>query len=138
MIKTLGQGNDWLAWIEQFKHNDASASAGLTDHQTPSHVSRRAAWDNTDRLLTFPARNRASESHWGHSVGHAGPAWSDRARWLQEHDVHTQFLDAGIGGCWSAQQGDDEPVYGETEDAAIARLARENGLTNSDSNPFNR
>jgi len=47
---------------------------------------------------------------------------------MKEYDVQTQFLDAGIGCCWFAQQGDDEPVCGETEDAAIERLARENGL----------
>jgi hypothetical protein len=129
MIETLGQGNDWLAWIEQFKHDDGSPSAGATDHQTHSHASHRAAWDHTDRLLQFPARNQTSESHWDRSTVQAGPVWSDRARWLQEHDVHTQFLDGGIGGCWSAQHGDDEPVFGETEEVAIARLMRESGLS---------
>jgi hypothetical protein len=51
-----------------------------------------------------------------------------RFRWLVENDVHTEFLDAGIGCCWFAHQGEQEPVSGDTEDAAIARLARENGL----------
>jgi hypothetical protein len=49
-------------------------------------------------------------------------------RWLEEHDIHTEFRDAGIGCCWFAQQGDREPVSGETEAKAIARLAWENGL----------
>jgi hypothetical protein len=58
----------------------------------------------------------------------AGNSKPVRARWLEEHDIHTRFLDAGIGCCWFAQQGDSEPVSGETENEAIARLARENGL----------
>ena len=45
-----------------------------------------------------------------------------------ENDVHTEFVDAGIACCWFAYQGDQEPVSGETEDAAIARLAQENGF----------
>ena len=51
-----------------------------------------------------------------------------RMRWLADNDVHTEFLDAGIGCCWFAHQGDQEPVSGDTEEAAIARLARANGL----------
>jgi hypothetical protein len=118
MMETLVQGNDWLTWIEQFEHDDRSASARLAPSQSQLRASHDEAWNQTDRLFHFPARQRSCEPHWQR----------DRARWLEEHDVHTQFLDAGIGACWFAQQGDDEPVCGETEEAAIARLARENGL----------
>jgi hypothetical protein len=45
-----------------------------------------------------------------------------------ENDVRTEFVDAGIGCCWFAYQDDQEPVSGETEDAALARLAHEKGL----------
>ena len=55
----------------------------------------------------------------------SGPALS---RWLENHDIHTEFLDAGIGCCWFAQQGDREPVSGNTEDDALARLAGQNGF----------
>jgi hypothetical protein len=51
-----------------------------------------------------------------------------RVRWLVANDVHTEFFDAGIGCCWLARIGDQEPVIGPTEDEAIARLARLNGL----------
>ena len=53
----------------------------------------------------------------------------DRMRWLEANDVHTQFFDAGIGCCWFAGKGEDEPVVGETEDAAIRQLAQTRGLT---------
>jgi hypothetical protein len=46
-----------------------------------------------------------------------------RRRWLADHDVHTEFFDAGIGCCWFAQKGDGESVTGETESEAIARLS---------------
>jgi hypothetical protein len=58
-----------------------------------------------------------------------------RARWLEANDVHTRFLDAGIGCCWFAEKGDEEPVTGATEDEAIARLARQNGLALWDQEP---
>lgn len=52
-----------------------------------------------------------------------------RADWLAIHDVHTEFVDAGIGCCWFARRGDGETVSGETETEAIARLvARNTGL----------
>jgi hypothetical protein len=51
-----------------------------------------------------------------------------RDRWLREHDIDTEFLDAGIGCCWFARQGDQEPVCGETEEEALERLAQENGF----------
>ena len=52
---------------------------------------------------------------------------SARTRWLEANDVHTEFLDAGIGCGWFARKGDEEPVTGATEHEAIARLARKNG-----------
>jgi hypothetical protein len=51
-----------------------------------------------------------------------------RVRWLRDHDVYTEYLDAGIGGCWFAYRGAHEPVRGETEADALARLDREHGL----------
>jgi hypothetical protein len=53
---------------------------------------------------------------------------SARTRWLEANHVHTEFLDAGIGACWYAGQDGTEAVCGETEDDAIAQLARNNGL----------
>ena len=50
------------------------------------------------------------------------------SRSLENHDIHTEFLDAGIGCCWFAQQGDSEPVSGNTEDDALSRLAGQNGF----------
>ena len=75
----------------------------------------------TDRPLCYPHGFRS-----GPQVQESGgnPA---RARWIEEHDVHTEFLDAGIGCCWFAEQGDHGAVIGETEDAAIAQLAKVNG-----------
>ncbi len=51
-----------------------------------------------------------------------------RTRWLAMHDVHTEFIDAGIGCCWFARKGDGETVTGETEAEAIARLPYFAGL----------
>src|SRR5688572_22328969 len=51
-----------------------------------------------------------------------------RTRWLEANDIHTEFFDAGIGCCWFARQGDEEPVTGATEADAIARLACVNAL----------
>jgi hypothetical protein len=82
-------------------------------------------WEKTDRPLRHAARDDTTEA------STTTPQLSSdyaRLRWLVENDVHTQFLDAGIGCCWFAHQGANEPVTGETEDAAIERLARENGL----------
>jgi hypothetical protein len=118
MIETLVQGNDWLTWIEQFDRGERTQTFKSAAAPLESHESQGEAWDQTDRLLHFPARNRTPTSDWQRH----------RARWLQEHDVRTEFLDAGIGTCWFAQQGEDEPVCGETEEAAIAHLARQNGL----------
>ena len=83
------------------------------------------AWEKTDRPLQFPQRDPTTET----SPESAPPnSEGARIRWLQDNDVHTEFLDAGIGCCWFAYRGEKEPVSGESEDAAIERLARENGL----------
>ena len=84
------------------------------------------AWDRTDRPFRYPA--------WAQTIGrrakHSQGAVEDSAheKWLQEHEIHTEFLDAGIGCCWFASQGDQEPVCGETEEEALARLARQKGF----------
>ena len=83
----------------------------------------RDAWERTDRPLHYPARSRPPGSV-GSLAMHGDSA---RARWLEANDIHTEFLDAGIGCCWFAYHGDEEPVSGETEMEAIERLARENG-----------
>lgn len=81
-------------------------------------------WERMDRPLRFPAERTTPQLKAGgtHDVNPA------RARWLEEHDVRTEFLDGGIGCCWFAQQGEQEPSSGETEDEAIEHLARERGL----------
>ena len=53
---------------------------------------------------------------------------SARTQWLESNHVRTEFLDAGIGSCWLAEQDETEAAYGETEDEAIAGLARNKGL----------
>ena len=85
-------------------------------------------WDKTDRQLRFPGWHHSSRRVMEGSSTQALSSNPARARWLKENDVHTQFFDAGIGCGWFAQQGDQEPVSGETEDEAIARLARENRI----------
>ena len=126
MMETLVQGSDWLTWIEQLERNEKSEN--VTPAPARSHESQLESWENTDRILYFPVRHHTSAPVWDGLSMQAADGNSARARWLQKHDIHTQFLDAGIGCCWFAQQGDEEPVCGETEDAAIARLVRENGL----------
>jgi hypothetical protein len=83
------------------------------------------AWDNTDRPLEFSAPFQSGNRSKCFTAHAADPA---RERWLQKNNVRTEFLDAGIGCCWFAQHGEDEPVAGETEYDAIVRLAREKGL----------
>ena len=90
--------------------------------------SRMERWDRTDRPLHVAVRARSLPRVWDASSAATAQRKLARARWILEHDVHTEFLDAGIGCCWFAQQGDDEPVCGETEDAALERLAQQNGL----------
>jgi hypothetical protein len=118
MNEILAQGTDWLTWMEQFERDDRLASAPVVPVRSPLRPSQPDAWEQTDRLLQFPPRQQISGPH---------ADWN-RTRWLKKHDVHTQFVDAGIGACWMAHCGDDEPVCGETENAAIAKLAREHGL----------
>lgn len=49
-------------------------------------------------------------------------------RWQLTHDIHVAHIDLGIGAAWFAQQGDGEPVCGETEDEVCGKLARELGI----------
>jgi hypothetical protein len=86
------------------------------------HDFRRESSDKMDRQFRFPHGFR------DRSGPQAARCNLARKRWLEANDVHTQFLDAGIGCCWFAVKGDQEPVSGETEDEAIARVARINGL----------
>ena len=95
----------------------------LSDEPRLGSHSQFEAWDKTDRQFRFPVRGLAGGSSMQALIHHLA-----RNRWLEANDVHTQFFDAGIACCWFAQQGDQEPVSGETEDEAIARLARENGF----------
>ena len=126
VMQTLEQGNDWVTWMEQYEREQTLSSVALAP--THSHESHVDSWDETDRQLHVrPTPQKSAAVNYG-SGTQSDDQSSARARWLHEHDVHTELLDAGIGCCWFAQQGDDEPVCGETEDAAIARLARENGL----------
>ena len=85
------------------------------------------AEDKTHRLIPFPARLKILLVHRfpvmdGPYLNSAG------ARWVEANDLHTQFFDAGVGCCWFAQIGDDEPVTGETQADAVTRLARVKGL----------
>jgi hypothetical protein len=84
-------------------------------------------WDKTDRPFHFPSRESTVDEVMEGATPHALNSKA-RSRWLEAHDVRTQFLDAGIGCCWFAQLGDQEPVSGATEEEAITRLAQENGL----------
>ena len=127
-METLVEGSDWRTWIEQFEHEGGWGSG--TSAPTQSKPSPAESWDQTDRPLSFwknqpePAAAAARQR----PAPNVGDVNSARARWRQEHDVQTQFLDAGIGCCWFASQGDEEPVCGETEEAALERLAHDNGL----------
>ena len=126
MMQTLEQGDDWAMWMEQYEPENTLSS--VASAPTAAHESHVDSWERTDRQLRFratpPMAPRVEHGSSAQSTDNPSP----RARWLREHEVHTEFLDAGIGCCWCAYQGDDEPVYAETEDAAIALLARENGL----------
>jgi hypothetical protein len=79
--------------------------------------------ENTDRPFRFPHGHRHG------AAKQAAVGDPERARWLAANNVRTQFFDAGIGCCWFAEMGDEEPVSGETQDEAIERLARIKGLT---------
>jgi hypothetical protein len=126
-MQTLEQRNDWVAWIEHLEQGEKSSNGAITPaHSNEAHVD---SWAETDRQLHVRVAQPTPASVGYGSSTQSGDGHSARTRWLQEHNVHTEFLDAGIGCCWFAQLGDDEPVCGETEDAAITRLARENGLS---------
>ena len=127
MLETLLEGNDWLTYLEQPERGEKADNVTLA-RATPVGESHFDSWNKTDRPLHFPARPRPSEPFWDDTISRMADQKSARARWLQKHDVHTEFIDAGIGCCWFAQQGDDEPVCGQTEEAAIEKLARENGI----------
>ena len=125
-MESLIEGNDWRAWVEQFDRPESSPPASV-----PLPLPRRSeleTWDTTDRALPYPARHRTSVGARIRSRSEIADSSVFRAQWLRRHDVHTRWVDAGIGCCWFAQQGDDEPMCGDTEDAAIARLAVENKL----------
>src|SRR5687767_13651976 len=57
--------------------------------------------------------------HYPHGFGVASRELEPRAnpartRWIEAHDVHTEFLDAGIGCSWFAEAGDQGAVIGAT------------------------
>lgn len=89
---------------------------------TPLHDLHREWSDKTDRQFRFP---HGFEERSSPQTACCNAA---RKRWLEANDVHTRFVDVGIGCCWFAEKDDQEPVSGETEDEAIAQLARINGL----------
>ena len=125
MRETLLQGNDWLTWIENTEPD--THAAALTSAPAQPTEANPEPWEKTDRLLRFPSRPNASKSVWDGAAPRT-LSTSPRAQWLQDHNVETYFLDAGIGCCWFAQYADDEPVCGETEQAALDRLARDYGF----------
>jgi hypothetical protein len=127
MLETLVQGNDWLTYIDTLEHDPKLDAVAPAPSLFPQQESYRDAWDKTDRPLSFSHSRRSPAAEGNDFHAPMATHTSDRARWLKENDVHTEFLDAGIGCCWYAFQGDDEPVCGETEAAAIDKLARQIG-----------
>src|SRR5688572_13340621 len=125
-MESLIEGNDWRTWVEQLERPGIPPPPPVALPRP--RVSELETWDTTDRALPYPARHRTSVEarvRWKTEIADRSIL---RAQWLRKYDVHTRLVDAGIGCCWFAQQGDDEPMCGETEDAAIARLALENKL----------
>jgi hypothetical protein len=124
MMESLLQGNDWRAWLEQTGASGNLGGVAIAPAQAaPLHAE---AWEQTDRPLQSPARQHSATPDGDDSTSSVG---SVRARWLQAQDIRTEFFDGGIGCCWFAQQGDGEPVCGETEEVAIARLMHKKGLS---------
>ncbi|MEO6005074.1 MAG: hypothetical protein ABIZ04_08040 [Opitutus sp.] len=126
MIETLIAENNGDAWLGELDVGEPSGTP-LPALERPRE-SQRESWEKTDRPLHLSAPPRALTAAWNKSSAAAAERTLARARWMLEHDVHTEFLDGGIGCCWFARQGDDEPVCGETEHAALERLAEQNGL----------
>lgn len=130
MLETIVQGNDWLTFIQPLEGDEGSHSGAVAPTSFRKHQASEEAWEKTDRPLTVPRPgSSASVRNDAHTV--VIEPQSTQARWLADHDVHTEFLDAGIGCCWYAYQGDDEPVCGETEQAALEKLARQHGVESS-------
>jgi hypothetical protein len=122
--------------LPQSSDSDAKLTGGVGPREEPSvHSEPRGGrgrpatslldWsENADRPFHFPHGYRGA-------VLPAAQVASDdaaRTRWLAANNVRTQFFDAGIGCCWFAEMGDEEPVSGDTQDEAIERLARKKGL----------
>lgn len=125
-MRTHVQHKDRRTWITQVQ-SDTSESITHISAKPPRDLDVET-WDKTDRQLRFPTWHHPIRLGIERLSTQDGSNDSARARWLEENDVHTQFFDAGIGCCWFAQMGDQEPVSGETEEEAIARLARQNGF----------
>lgn len=96
----------------------------IEDLSGSRHVRDSEAWDKTDRPFRFPGRRHGTAAD-----PRASATDSARMRWLEQNHVYTEWIDAGIGCCWFAYHGDEEPVCGETEHEAISRVAEQNGLT---------
>ena len=127
MLETLVQGNDWLAFIESLE-KDRKSDSLLSNSSSPhEHEVHLEAWAKTDRPLRLPARVPLSATV-PDSNSFAADDKTVLTRWLEEQDVRVELLDAGIGCCWCAYLGDDEPVCGESEKAALENLARANGV----------
>ena len=129
MIETLIADKDGGAATADIDIGEHSWAPLAPDRSGDSRMER---WDQTDRPLHVAVRARSLPRVWDASSAATAQRKLARARWLLEHNVHTQFLDAGIGCCWLAYQGDDEPVCGETEEAALERLAQQTGLDGED------
>jgi hypothetical protein len=126
MLETLAQGNDWLAFIETQEGSQKSAGEARASFRPTEQERHLEAWGRTDRPLRGTKAPRSSGSAGGSNSPWLNPE-TEAGRWLKEHDVHLEFVDGGIGCCWFAYERDEEPVCGETEEAALEKLARANG-----------
>lgn len=120
-MRTPVQSTDSGAATDQDAIESETSETTRLHSDHPSHPSTVEGSEMTDRPFRFPHGFGGSPSAQEPTLNPA------RTRWLEEHDVHTEFLDAGIGCCWFAEKGDQGTVIGATEDEAIARLARNNG-----------
>jgi len=118
---------DWLAWTAQLgTETGSNAKASTSTHIRASALQTR---ERTDRSFGVSLQDFGSET--ALETPAARPLYSRaaRAEWLQKYDIRTEMLDGGVGCCWFAQQGEDGlSVCGQTEEEAIGRLARENGI----------